>query len=43
MDGIAGQKTKNGVREFQTAFGLKPTGEVDEAVYARMKEVGFAD
>lgn len=43
IDGVVGQKTRTGIREFQTTFGLKATGEADEAVYARMREMGLVD
>lgn len=43
IDGVAGQKTRNGVREFQSMFGLPQDGEPSQAVYAKMREVGLVD
>lgn len=39
VDGVMGARTKAGVREFQALFGLPQTGEADEAVFAKMKEI----
>lgn len=41
VDGIAGARTKAAIREFQSLFGLPETGEPEEAVYLKMKEVGL--
>jgi len=43
IDGIMGTKTKAAIKEFQTLFGLPATGEADEAVYAKMREVGLTN
>jgi peptidoglycan hydrolase-like protein with peptidoglycan-binding domain len=43
IDGIVGQKTRTGIRDFQSMFGLETTGEADEAVYAKMREIGLVD
>ncbi|MEP9371002.1 peptidoglycan-binding protein [Mesorhizobium sp. KR1-2] len=41
IDGIVGGRTKAAIREFQSLFGLPETGEPDEAVYAKMKDIGL--
>jgi peptidoglycan hydrolase-like protein with peptidoglycan-binding domain len=43
VDGIAGEKTRQGVRNFQGFFDLPPTGDPDEAVLAKMREVGLLE
>jgi len=43
VDGVAGSKTRAAIKEFQTLFGLPVTGEPDEALYAKMREVGLTD
>ena len=43
IDGIAGSDTRAAIREFQTLFGLEVTGEPDDALYAKMKEIGLTD
>jgi peptidoglycan hydrolase-like protein with peptidoglycan-binding domain len=43
IDGLMGAKTEAAIREFQSLFGLAETGEVDQAVYAKMKEIGLID
>ena len=43
IDGIAGSDTRAAIREFQTLFGLDVTGEPDDALYAKMKEIGLTD
>lgn len=37
-DGLLGSRTRTAIMEFQALFGLKKTGEADEAVYAKMKK-----
>jgi glutamate synthase domain-containing protein 1 len=40
---LMGAKTEAAIREFQSLFGLAETGAVDQAVYAKMKEIGLID
>ena len=42
-DGRMGTKTRAGIKEFQALFGLPETGEPDEAVYVKMREIGLTD
>jgi peptidoglycan hydrolase-like protein with peptidoglycan-binding domain len=42
VDGVNGGKTRNAIREFQSIFGLKVTGEPDAALYKKMRELGYA-
>jgi N-acetylmuramoyl-L-alanine amidase len=37
-DGIEGPKTEAAVRAFQDAFGLEPTGQLDDETMAKLKE-----
>ncbi|MFI0847704.1 peptidoglycan-binding protein [Mesorhizobium sp. IMUNJ 23232] len=41
VDGVNGGKTRNAIREFQSIFGLKVTGEPDQALYKKMRELGY--
>lgn len=41
IDGLMGAKTTAAIKEFQSLFGLEVTGEADQAVYAKMKEIGL--
>ena len=41
VDGIPGARTKNAIREFQSIFGLPVTGEPDQALYDKMREIGL--
>jgi peptidoglycan hydrolase-like protein with peptidoglycan-binding domain len=41
LDGVVGARTKAAIREFQALFGLPETGEPDEAVYAKMRQIGL--
>ena len=41
IDGLMGARTAAAIKEFQSLFGLKVTGEADQAVYAKMKEIGL--
>ncbi len=41
VDGVNGGKTRNAIREFQSIFGLKVTGEPDAALYKKMRELGY--
>lgn len=43
IDGVVGSRTRAAVLEFQSLFGLAETGEPDQAVYAKMREIGLAD
>jgi peptidoglycan hydrolase-like protein with peptidoglycan-binding domain len=43
IDGVMGSKTKSAIREFQSLFGLPVTGEPDEALYAKMREIGLTN
>jgi peptidoglycan hydrolase-like protein with peptidoglycan-binding domain len=43
IDGVIGSRTKAAIREFQSLFGLPETGEPDQAVYAKMKEIGLTN
>jgi peptidoglycan hydrolase-like protein with peptidoglycan-binding domain len=40
LDGVVGARTKAAIREFQSLFGLPETGEPDEVVYVKMREIG---
>lgn len=42
-DGMIGARTKAAIREFQSLFGLPESGEPDEAVYAKMREIGLTN
>ena len=42
VDGITGPQTREAIREFQALFGLEPTGEADEAVLSKMRDLGLA-
>lgn len=39
LDGIFGRSTQSAVVSFQNAYGLTPTGEINEADWARLVEV----
>lgn len=41
-DGIYGEKTKNAVKEFQSVFGLPPTGIVDYPTWYKIQEIFVA-
>jgi len=43
LDGVVGARTRSAIREFQSLFGLKVTGEPDAAVYAKMREIGLTN
>ncbi|MBN9074336.1 MAG: peptidoglycan-binding protein [Rhizobiales bacterium] len=38
IDGIIGNRTRAAIKEFQAMFGLKQTGEVDDALYEKMRK-----
>lgn len=43
LDGKVGARTKAAIKEFQALFGLPETGEPDEAVYVKMREIGLTN
>lgn len=43
LDGVVGARTRSAIREFQSLFGLPLTGEPDEALYAKMREIGLTN
>ncbi|MCV0396158.1 MAG: peptidoglycan-binding protein [Rhizobiaceae bacterium] len=43
LDGVVGPRTRAAIREFQSLFGLEETGEADEALLAKMREVGLTN
>lgn len=43
LDGKVGARTKSAIKEFQALFGLPETGEPDEAVYVKMREIGLTN
>ncbi|TIM71233.1 MAG: peptidoglycan-binding protein, partial [Mesorhizobium sp.] len=43
LDGVVGARTKAAIREFQSLFGLPETGEPDEVVYVKMREIGLTN
>lgn len=43
VDGLMGARTEAGIREFQSLFGLPENGKPDDALYAKMKEVGLTN
>lgn len=43
IDGVVGGRTKSAIREFQSLFGLPVTGEPDEVVYRKMREIGLTN
>lgn len=43
IDGLMGAKTESAIREFQSLFDLPVTGKADNAVYAKMKEIGLVN
>ena len=43
LDGVIGSRTRSAIKEFQSLFGLPETGEPDQAVYAKMRQVGLTD
>lgn len=43
IDGVVGSRTKLAIVEFQSLFGLPETGEPDEQVYSKMREIGLTD
>jgi peptidoglycan hydrolase-like protein with peptidoglycan-binding domain len=43
VDGVVGSRTRSAILEFQSLFGLPETGEPDQALYTKMREIGLAD
>ncbi|MGB3539639.1 MAG: peptidoglycan-binding domain-containing protein [Mesorhizobium sp.] len=43
LDGVVGAQTSAAIREFQSLFGLPVTGQPDETVYAKMREIGLTN
>jgi peptidoglycan hydrolase-like protein with peptidoglycan-binding domain len=43
LDGVVGARTKAAIKEFQSLFGLPETGEPDEGVYVKMREIGLTN
>jgi peptidoglycan hydrolase-like protein with peptidoglycan-binding domain len=43
LDGVIGPKTKAAIKEFQSLFGLPVTGEPDDRLLAKMREVGLTN
>lgn len=43
LDGKVGARTKAAIKEFQALFGLPETGEPDDAVYVKMRQVGLTN
>jgi peptidoglycan hydrolase-like protein with peptidoglycan-binding domain len=43
LDGKVGERTKRAIEEFQSLFGLPVTGVPDEAVIAKMREIGLTE
>lgn len=43
IDGVVGSRTKSAILEFQSLFGLPETGEPDQALYAKMRDIGLTD
>jgi peptidoglycan hydrolase-like protein with peptidoglycan-binding domain len=41
LDGVVGARTRAAIKEFQALFGLPETGEPDEAVYVKMRQIGL--
>jgi peptidoglycan hydrolase-like protein with peptidoglycan-binding domain len=43
IDGKVGSRTRSAILEFQTLFGLPETGEPDEQLYQKMREIGLTN
>lgn len=41
VDGLLGPKTRSAIRDFQSAQGMAQTGEPDEDVHGRLRELGL--
>lgn len=43
LDGKVGNRTRRAIEEFQSLFGLPVTGEPDDLVFAKMREIGLTN
>ncbi len=43
VDGVVGARTKSAIIEFQSLFGLPETGEPDEKLLNKMREIGLTN
>jgi peptidoglycan hydrolase-like protein with peptidoglycan-binding domain len=43
LDGVIGPQTKAAIKEFQSLFGLPVTGEPDDRLLAKMRQVGLTN
>ena len=43
IDGVLGGQTRSAILEFQALFGLPETGEPEERVLVKMREIGLVD
>ncbi|MFC5583985.1 peptidoglycan-binding protein [Nitratireductor kimnyeongensis] len=43
VDGLLGENTQAAIREFQSLFGLPVTGQPDQTLLAKMREVGLTN
>lgn len=43
IDGVVGARTRAAILEFQSLFGLPETGQPDQALYAKMRDIGLTD
>ena len=43
IDGVVGSRTRSAIKEFQSLFGLPETGDPDEGVYVKMREIGLTE
>lgn len=43
IDGVVGERTRAAILEFQALFGLPETGEADQTLYAKMREIGLTE
>ena len=41
IDGVMGEQTRSALIEFQALFGLPESGEADDVVLAKMREIGL--
>lgn len=43
LDGVVGARTRSAIKEFQTLFGMPVTGEVNDPLLAKMREIGLTN
>lgn len=43
IDGVVGSRTRAAILEFQSLFGLPQTGEPDQTLYIKMRDIGLTD